>query len=241
MTVPLFADGVSDATLPLSVSIETLGGVSTVLIPRGAAVPTERRELFSTASDDQASLEVHVLLGDRERTADNVTIGRFTLIEIPPAPRGVPIFEVTFGIDAGHRFVFGARNKLTGKSQPVSFATSLSTPLSQAKVREMLSLAKVEEADVMGRLKTTPHDLDSLTIYTEKLRDLVHRTRNALARGGNISPAARRLCEERLRKADQVLEKNARPEQASIKLNVIKVDSVIAALDELEEAARSCR
>jgi molecular chaperone DnaK len=240
--VPLFADGVSNATLPLSISVETLGGVSTVLIPRGAAVPTERREIFSTAADAQTSVEVHVLLGDRERTADNVTIGRFTLIEIPPAPRGVPILEVTFGIDAGRRFVFGARNKLTGKNQPVSSAALLTTPLSQAKVREMLSLAEVGEADVAGRPKTTtPPDLDSLTVLTEELRELVHRTRNDLARAGNISSAARRLCEDKLRKADQALAKNARPEQASIKLNVIKVDSVVAALEELDEAARSCR
>src|SRR5690606_22565326 len=85
---------------PLSLGIETLGGVFTRLIPRNTTIPTRRSEIFSTAADNQTSVEVHVLQGEREMAADNRTLGRFRLEGIPPAPRGVPQIEVTFDIDA---------------------------------------------------------------------------------------------------------------------------------------------
>lgn len=97
--VRLFAQDVPVGSLPLSLSVETMGGVSTALIPRGTALPTVRRETFSTATDNQASIEVHVVVGDRTLAADNVTVGKFSIIDLPAAPRGVPKVEVSFGVD----------------------------------------------------------------------------------------------------------------------------------------------
>jgi len=125
--VRLFADDVFlNKILPLSVSVETLGGVSTMLIPRGTGLPTARHETFSTATDNQTSIEVHVLVGDRTLAVDNVTVGKFSVVEIPPAPRGVPKFEVEFAVDDHGALRFSAKDLSTGKSQPVASARSLS-------------------------------------------------------------------------------------------------------------------
>jgi molecular chaperone DnaK len=86
---------------PLSLGVETLGGVMTVLIPRNTTIPTKKSEVFSTATDDQSSVEVHVLQGERPLARDNRTLGRFHLVGIPPAPRGIPQIEVTFDVDGG--------------------------------------------------------------------------------------------------------------------------------------------
>src|SRR5690606_34600734 len=96
---------------PLSLGIETLGGVFTRLIPRNTTIPTRRSEIFSTATDNQTSVEVHVLQGEREMAKDNRTLGRFHLDGIPPAPRGVPQIEVTFDIDANGIVHVSAKDK----------------------------------------------------------------------------------------------------------------------------------
>ena len=105
---------------PLSLGIETLGGVMTTLIPRNTTIPTRKSETFSTAADNQTSVEVHVLQGERPLARDNRTLGRFQLTGIPPAPRGVPQIEVTFDIDANGIVNVSAKDKATNKEQKIT-------------------------------------------------------------------------------------------------------------------------
>ncbi|MDR1939273.1 MAG: molecular chaperone DnaK [Clostridiales bacterium] len=109
---------------PLSLGIETLGGVCTKLIPRNTTIPTTKSQVFSTASNNQPSVDIHVLQGEREFARDNKTLGRFELIGIPPAPRGVPQIEVTFDIDANGIVSVKARDKGTGKTQSITITAS---------------------------------------------------------------------------------------------------------------------
>lgn len=241
-SVPLFADDVPLKNgLPLSLSMETLGGVSTMLIPRGTGLPTVRREIFSTAEHDQTSLSVHVLVGDRTLAVDNVTVGKISIVEIPRARRGVPKLEVELAIDHG-TFRFSVKDRASGKSQPVSSDRSLPAPLSQARVGRMFDDARAEEAKrEYGVPRTTPDELDSVTICTKQLRDLVERTRAALKAKPAIPEADRRHCEEQLNIAERLLEANALPERASIKLNTLKADALEVALRSLGKAAERCR
>jgi len=109
---------------PLSLGIETLGGVTTVLIPRNTTIPTKKSEIFSTAEDNQTTVEIHVLQGERQMALDNRTIGKFQLTGIPPAPRGVPQVEVTFDIDANGILHVSAKDKATGKEQKIRIEAS---------------------------------------------------------------------------------------------------------------------
>ncbi len=109
---------------PLSLGIETLGGVMTALIPRNTTIPTRKSEIFSTAADSQTSVEVHVLQGERPLARDNRTLGRFHLVGLPPAPRGVPQIEVTFDIDANGIVNVSAKDLGTGKEQKITITAS---------------------------------------------------------------------------------------------------------------------
>ena len=104
---------------PLSLGIETLGGVLTTLITRNTTIPTKKSEIFTTAADSQTSVEVHVLQGERPMARDNRTLGKFHLVGIPPAPRGVPQVEVTFDIDANGILSVSAKDQATGKQQSI--------------------------------------------------------------------------------------------------------------------------
>src|SRR5206468_5043961 len=121
---------------PLSLGIETLGGVTTVLIPRNTTIPTKKSETFSTADDNQTTVEIHVLQGERELATYNKTIGKFQLTGIPPAPRGLPQFEVTFDIDANGILHVTAKDKSTGKQQ--KFRTEASSGLSDNDIQRMV-------------------------------------------------------------------------------------------------------
>src|SRR5437762_13953597 len=110
---------VLDAT-PLSLGVETLGGVMTVLIPRNTTIPTEKKEVFSTASDNQPSVTINVLQGEREFAKDNRLLGRFELTGIPPAPRGVPQIEVTFNVDVNGILTASAQDLGTGKENSIT-------------------------------------------------------------------------------------------------------------------------
>ncbi len=130
---------------PLSLGIETLGGVMTKLIERNTTIPTKKSEIFSTAADNQTSVEVHVLQGEREMAADNRTLGRFQLTGIPPAPRGVPQIEVTFDIDANGIVNVSAKDLATGKQQAITITSS--SGLTEDEIKRMVDEAKVHEAE----------------------------------------------------------------------------------------------
>ena len=125
---------------PLSLGIETLGGVMTTLIPRNTTIPTRKSETFSTAADSQTSVEVHVLQGERPLARDNRTLGRFQLVGIPPAPRGVPQIEVTFDIDANGIVNVSAKDMGTGKEQKITITAS--SGLSKDEVARMMKDAE---------------------------------------------------------------------------------------------------
>jgi molecular chaperone DnaK len=125
---------------PLSLGIETLGGVMTTLIGRNTTIPTRKSETFSTAADSQTSVEVHVLQGERQLARDNRTLGRFQLVGIPPAPRGVPQIEVTFDIDANGMVNVSAKDQGTGKEQKISITAS--SGLSKDEVDRMMKDAE---------------------------------------------------------------------------------------------------
>ena len=130
---------------PLSLGIETLGSVSTKLIERNTTIPTKKSQVFSTAADNQTTVEIHVLQGEREMAVDNKTIGRFHLDGIPPAPRGVPQVEVTFDIDANGILNVSAKDKATGKEQSIRIEAS--SGLSDSEVDKMVNDAKKHEED----------------------------------------------------------------------------------------------
>jgi molecular chaperone DnaK len=153
---------------PLSLGIETLGGVTTVLIPRNTTIPTKKSETFSTADDNQTTVEIHVLQGERELATYNKTIGKFQLTGIPPAPRGTPQVEVTFDIDANGILHVTAKDKATGKEQKIRIEAS--SGLSEAEVERMVKDAeKNASADKTRREEIdTRNRLDSMTYEVEK-------------------------------------------------------------------------
>ncbi len=153
---------------PLSLGIETLGGVTTVLIPRNTTIPTKMSEVFSTADDNQTTVEIHVLQGEREMARDNRTIGKFQLTGIPPAPRGIPQVEVTFDIDANGILHVGAKDKATGKEQKIRIEAS--SGLSDSEIDRMVKDAEKNATDDKKRREEidTRNRLDSMTYEVEK-------------------------------------------------------------------------
>lgn len=130
---------------PLSLSIETLGGVATKLIERNTTIPTKKSQIFSTAADNQTAVDIHVMQGEREMAADNITLGRFQLTGIAPAPRGVPQIEVTFDIDANGIVHVSAKDLGTGKEQAITITSS--TNLSEDEINKKVKEAEQYEAE----------------------------------------------------------------------------------------------
>ncbi|HOQ49023.1 MAG TPA: molecular chaperone DnaK, partial [Candidatus Kapabacteria bacterium] len=167
----VLAGDVSDVLLldvtPLSLGIETLGGVMTVMIPANTTIPTRKSEIFSTATDNQTSVEIHVLQGERPMAADNRSLGRFHLDGIPPAPRGIPQIEVTFDIDANGILGVSARDKATGKEQNIRIEAS--SGLSKEEIERMKTEAqrnmeadrkRKEEIDLRNQADTLVYSTD---------------------------------------------------------------------------------
>jgi molecular chaperone DnaK len=161
---------------PLSLGLETLGGVMTVLIPRNTTIPTRKSEIFTTAEDGQTAVEIHVLQGERPMAADNKTLGRFRLEGIPPAPRGVPQIEVTFDIDANGILHVTAKDKATGKEQSIRITAS--TNLTKEEIERMVREAREHEREDQRRreLAEARNTADSVIYTVEKtLRELGDR------------------------------------------------------------------
>jgi molecular chaperone DnaK len=153
---------------PLSLGIETLGGVATVLIPRNTTIPTKKSEIFSTATDNQTSVEVHVLQGERSLARDNRTLGRFHLTGLPPAQRGLPQIEVTFDIDANGIVNVTAKDKATGKEQAITISGA--SGLNKDEVERMVKDAQAHAADDAGRREVIDarNQADALIYSVEK-------------------------------------------------------------------------
>jgi molecular chaperone DnaK len=184
---------------PLTLGIETLGGVTTPMIQRNTTIPTRKTETFSTASDNQSSVEVHVLQGERPMARDNRTLGKFHLDGIPPAPRGIPQIEVTFDIDANGIVNVSAKDKATSKQQHITITAS--SGLTDADIKKMVDQAQAHEAEDKKRREAIEarNQLDSLHYNTQKLID---------DNRDKLPEAERTAAEEQLRVAKELLEKH---------------------------------
>jgi molecular chaperone DnaK len=198
---------------PLSLGIETLGGVMTTLIPRNTTIPTRKSETFSTAADSQTSVEVHVLQGERQLARDNRTLGRFHLVGLPPAPRGVPQIEVAFDIDANGIVNVSAKDVATGQEQKITISGS--SGLNREDVDRMVKDAEAHAAEDKNRreLIEARNQADALGYAAEKTinenRDRlpaadVSRVESAIAA---LREAAQREDLEAIRRASEDLQK----------------------------------
>jgi len=182
---------------PLSLGIETLGGVMTPLIPRNTTIPTRKSETFTTAADNQSSVEVHVCQGERAMAGDNRTLGKFSLVGIPPAPRGVPQIEVTFDIDANGIVNVSAKDKATGKEQRITITAS--SGLSEDQIQDMVDQAAQFEAEDKERRDKVEkrNSLEAMVLQTEKL----------ISESGDKIPAeAKAEVEEAVKESKEALE-----------------------------------
>ncbi len=200
---------------PLSLGIETLGGVMTVLIPRNTTIPTSKSEVFSTAADNQPAVDVHVLQGERSMAADNKTLGRFQLTNIPPAPRGVPQIEVKFDIDANGIVNVTAKDLGTNKEQSITITSS--TNLSDEEIERMRKEAEEnKEADKKRKEEADlKNEAEQLVFQTEKsLKDL----------GDKVDKKEKEEAEDLIKDLREALDKN-------------DLDDIKAKKDKLQEKA----
>jgi molecular chaperone DnaK len=181
---------------PLSLGIETLGGVMTPLIERNTTIPTKKTEVFSTAEDNQTTVEIHVLQGERKMASDNRTIGKFQLTGIPPAPRGMPQVEVTFDIDANGILHVSAKDRATNKEQKVRIEAS--SGLSDSEIDRMVSDAEKHAAEDEERKSAVEarNQLDSLVYQVEK---------DSAEWGDKVAPATKERLDQAVERGKEAL------------------------------------
>lgn len=200
---------------PLTLGIETLGSVMTPLIERNTTIPTSKSQIFSTAADNQTTVEIHILQGERPMAADNRTLGRFILDGIPPAPRGIPQVEVTFDLDANGILHVGAKDKATGKEQKITITSS--SGLSEAEIEKMRQEAESHAADDQKKkeLIEAKNIAENLAYTAEKtLKDA----------GDKVNPDMKREVEDKITKV------------RSVSNTAQSADEIKSATDELSES-----
>jgi molecular chaperone DnaK len=200
---------------PLSLGVETLGGVMTVLISRNTTIPTRKSEVFSTAADNQTSVEIHVLQGERPVASGNRTLGKFQLVGIPPAPRGLPQVEVTFDIDANGILNVSAKDTATNKEQKITITSS--SGLSKEEAERMAKEAEAHASEDKQRLSEVDarNKLDNMVYQTEKL----------------IKENREKLSDADAKAAEEAIEQGRRA------LNDGKLDTLNAAVESLTKAS----
>ncbi|MGD0090306.1 MAG: molecular chaperone DnaK, partial [Planctomycetota bacterium] len=199
---------------PLSLGVETLGGVMTVLIPRNTTIPTRKTEIFSTATDSQPAVDIHVMQGERRMAGDNRTLGRFQLTGLPPAPRGVPQIEVTFDIDANGILNVSARDKATNKEQKIEIKAS--SGLDKRDVERMVREAGQHESEdkQKAELVEARNKADQMCYQTEKFLK---------EQDTKVSAGARASAEAAIKEVREVLKDD--------NLDKSKLDRVVARLE----------
>ena len=213
-------EGLGDVVLldvtPLSLGIETLGGVMTKLIERNTTIPVKKSQVFSTAADNQAAVSIHVLQGEREIATGNRTLGKFDLIGIPPAPRGIPKLEVAFNIDANGIVHVSAKDSATGKEQSIRIESS--SGLSKEEIEKMKNDAEQHEEEDKKRkeLVEARNQLDSLVYATEKA----------------VKEYADKVSDDDKKKIEEAVEK------AKKTLDSENIDEIKKAQEELQQATR---
>ena len=214
---------------PLSLSIETLGGVATKLIERNTTIPTKKSQIFSTAADNQTAVDIHVMQGEREMAAGNITLGRFQLTGIAPAPRGIPQIEVTFDIDANGIVNVSAKDMGTGKEQRITITSS--TNLSEDEINQ-----KVKEAEQFAEEdKKRKEEIEE----RNKAENLVYETEKALKElEGKISEDEKKTVEDAKEELKKALEAN-NPEDIKAKTEALteKFHAISTKLYEQAQAA----
>ena len=214
---------------PLSLGIETLGGVCTVLIPRNTTIPTSKSQVFSTAADNQPAVDIHILQGERPMAADNKTMGRFQLTNIPPAPRGVPQIEVTFDIDANGIVNVKAKDLGTNKEQSITITSS--TNLSDDEIDKMVKEAEENrEADEKRKEEADArNEAEQMIFATEKaIKDL----------GDKVDSKDKEKAEEQIKELKEALEGND-IEDIKSKTEKLNESAMALATKVYEEAAKA--
>jgi molecular chaperone DnaK len=210
---------------PLSLGVETLGGVTTVLIPRNTTIPTTKSEVFSTAADNQTAVDIHVLQGERPLARDNRTLGRFQLVGIAPAPRGLPQVEVTFDIDANGILNVSAKDMATGKQQQITITAS--SGLAKDEVDRMVREAEAHASEDARRRQEIE--------LRNQADSLVYSTERALGEhGAKLSESERRAVEQALTDAREALKGDDAERIRQAQENLNRVSRMLA-----EAASRS--
>jgi molecular chaperone DnaK len=181
---------------PLTLGIETMGGVATPLIEKNTTIPTKKSQIFSTAEDNQTAVTIHVVQGERKQSAQNKSLGRFDLADIPPAPRGLPQVEVTFDLDANGILNVSAKDKATGKEQTIRITAS--SGLDDDEIEKMVADAEANaEAD---------REFEELVAARNTCDGLIHATRKTLEEAGDKATEEEKTAiEAALTEADQAV------------------------------------